>query len=198
MIRRRLTLAGLAGLAGCSVLPQPKYVQQTQWPLGVRRPRQEPPRRGGKVLLVTDLGAAPGLDRVGLQWLEPNGTLHVDFYNQWAVPPAQGVTEDLRQWLQASGLFAAVLGQGSVGVVPDLTLQGQLSRFWAQLNTKTALATIDITLLNSRASPSKVLLQRSVPAEAPMPSDNVQGVANGLKAALAGVLTKIEQILAAR
>ena len=49
----------------------------------------------------------------GLQWLQRDGSVHVDFYEQWAVPPAQAVEDDLRQWLADSGRFRAVVAPGS-------------------------------------------------------------------------------------
>lgn len=112
LLSRRYVLLGAAGLAGCSVLPKTPYVEQTQWPLIVKRPETFPRRANGRVLAVRDVTPAPGLDQRGLQWLLPNGSVHVDFYNQWAVPPAQAVTTDLQQWLAASGLFSAVVGGG--------------------------------------------------------------------------------------
>ena len=105
------------------MVPQAAYVQRTVWPLTVRRKVALPPRRGGKVLVVRDLTAGPGLDQRGVQWLLPNGSLHVDYYNQWAVPPAEGVTDDLRRWLADSGLFAAVVGPDS-GVAGDYCAGG--------------------------------------------------------------------------
>ena len=51
-MRRRLVLAGLAGLGGCSVLPQTPYVQRRDWPLDVRRPTTAVAPKQGRVLLV--------------------------------------------------------------------------------------------------------------------------------------------------
>ena len=106
-MRRRWVLAGVAALAGCSLLPQTPYVQRRDWPLDVRRPvGGAAPGRDGRVLLVRSVRAGPGLEARGLQWLQRDGSVHVDFYEQWAVPPAQAVEDDLRQWLADAGLFA--------------------------------------------------------------------------------------------
>lgn len=63
-----------------------------------------------------------------MQWLRADGSLHVDFCKQWAVPLAEGITDDLRRWLAASGLFAAVVGPDS-GLAGDLVLEGELTAF---------------------------------------------------------------------
>jgi cholesterol transport system auxiliary component len=195
VIRRRTVFAALAGLTGCSVLPQPKYVQQTQWPFAVQPARALPAPAHGKVLLVRDVSAAPGLDQRGLQWLESNGSVHVDFYNQWAVSPAAGVTSDLQQWLAGSGLFSAVVGANS-GLVPDLILDTELTRFVADPRNLTAHAAAQITVIDAHAVPSRVALQRTVTGDARMPTDTPQGVAEGLRSALAVLLGQVEAAVA--
>ena len=191
MIARRAVVLGGVGLAGCSVLPQPKYVQQTQWPLQVRPPHTSPRPARGKVLLVRDVQASPGVDRLGLQWYEPNGSVHVDFYNQWSVPPSQAVTSNLQQWLAGSGLFSAVVSPGS-GLSPGLILDTQLTQFTADPRTMTAHAGLQITLINPDRTPAQVLLQRSVAGQARMPADSPEGVADGLQAALADALGRVQ------
>ena len=110
--RRRAVLASLLGLGGCGLSQRP-YLERRQWPLIVRRPAALPARARGRVLLVRSIRAGPGLEARGLQSLQPDGSVKVDFYEEWAVPPAQAIEDDLRQWLAASGLFAAVLAPGS-------------------------------------------------------------------------------------
>lgn len=191
MIVRRAVVLVSAGLAACSVLPQPKYVQQTQWPLQLHPPRTVPPPANGKVLLIRDVQASPGVDRLGLQWYEQNGSVHVDFYNQWAVAPSQAVTNNLQQWLAASGLFAAVVSPGS-GLSPGLILDTQLTQFIADPRTMTAHAALQITLINPNRTPSQALLQQSIAGQARMPTDTPQGVAEGLQAAFADALGKVQ------
>jgi ABC-type uncharacterized transport system auxiliary subunit len=177
------------------VLPQQKYVEQTQWPLVVRRPDTTPPRAKGHVLVVRDIRPAPGLEQRGLQWLLSDGSVHVDFYNQWAVPPAQAVTDDLRRWLAASGLFAAVVAPDS-GLTPDLTLEGDLSAFIADPRRLTAHAALAIVLLDQHPVPAKVLLQRTISADAHMSADTPSGVADALRTALSDVLRETEAAIA--
>lgn len=190
-LSRRLLLVGTAALGGCSVLPQAAYVERTEWPLVVRCPSVLPPRTGGKVLVVRDLTPAPGLERRGVQWLRPDGSLHVDFYNQWAVPPAEGVTDDLRRWLAGSGLFAAVVGPDS-GLAGDLVLEGELTSFLgdpAKMQARVALA---LVLIGARATPAKVLMQRTIVGEAPIQAATPAGMVAALLVGLRGALNETE------
>lgn len=192
--RRRLAWLGAAGLARCSVLPQTTYVQQTQWPLIVKRPETLPRRPDGRVLTVSDVTPAPGLDQRGVQWLLPNGSVHVDFYNQWAVAPASAVTTDLQQWLAASGLFSAVVAAGA-GLTPDLVLQATLTTFIADPGTLTAHAALALVLIDQRPAQARVILQRTVSADAHMTSDTPEGIVDALRVALAEVLLTTESAL---
>ena len=192
---RRLILAGAAALSGCSVIPAAKYIQPVEWPLTVRRPVALPPRVGGKVLVVRELTPAPGLERRGVQWLRPDGSLHVDFYNQWAVPPAQAVTDDLRRWLADSGLFAAVVGPDS-GVSGDLVLEGELTAFLGDPARREARVALALVLIAARAEPAKVLVQRTITGEAPLgTSARAAGVVGALRTALTGVFARTEAVL---
>ena len=148
-VKRRAVLASLLGLGGCGLSQRP-YLERRQWPLIVRRPTTEPARPRGRVLLVRTVRAGPGLEARGLQSLQPDGSVKVDFYEEWAVPPAQAVEDDLRQWLAASGLFAAVLAPGS-RLPADLVLEGDLTAFWADVPAMRARASLETRAARSTA-----------------------------------------------
>jgi ABC-type uncharacterized transport system auxiliary subunit len=151
-------------------------------------------RRG--VLLVRDVRAGPGLEVRGLQWLQPDGSVHVDFYEQWAVPPAQAAEDDLRQWLVDAGLFSAVVAPGS-RLNADFVLEGELDALVADLNTGVVRAALALVLLDQRPNPTKVLLQKTETAEVKLAGTDPPAIAAGLKAALADVLRQAETDVAA-
>ena len=194
-VPRRAFLAGAAALGGCSVLPQPAYVQRTTWPLSIAPPQQRPPRAHGKVLVVRDFQAAPGLDQVGVQWLNADGSVHVDFYNLWEVTPARAAADNARRWLAASGLFAAVIAPDS-GLSADLTLEGELTTFTADPRVLQGRAALSITLLDQRATPPRVRTQTALAATAHMTADTPSGVVAAQKAALASLMGQVVGLLA--
>ncbi|HEX3399196.1 MAG TPA: ABC-type transport auxiliary lipoprotein family protein [Acetobacteraceae bacterium] len=187
---------GVAALGGCSLLPQSPYVQRRDWPLDVRRGSVAAPRRRGRVLLVRSIQAGPGLEVRGLQWLQRDGSVHVDFYEQWAVPPAQAAEDDLRQWLVDAGLFSAVVAPGS-RLNADFVLEGELDALVADLNTGVARAALALVLLDQRPNPTKVLLQKTESAEVKLAGTDPPAIAAGLKAALADALRQAETDVAA-
>jgi ABC-type uncharacterized transport system auxiliary subunit len=199
MIRRRGLLgAGLLGgiaAAGCSVLPAAQYPQLREWPIVASRPDPKSARAGGPVLLVRSVTAAPGLERRGLQTVQRDGSMHVDFYEQWAVPPAEGVEAALREWLAGSGLFSAVIGSGS-RLSADLALESELTRFAADPGTGNAEVSLAIALLDLRRGATRVRLQRTLTADAPLSGSDAPAAAHAILAALADVLGQAVQALA--
>ncbi|MDR3538332.1 MAG: ABC-type transport auxiliary lipoprotein family protein [Acetobacteraceae bacterium] len=199
-MRRRTLLGGAVALfggsvGGCSVLPSQPYVQRRDWPLAVRRGEARGPRIGGRMLLVRSVTAAPGLEARGVQWLLPDGSVHVDYYEQWAVPPAQAVEDDLRQWLADAGLFAAVVGPGS-RINADLVLEGELTALVGDLQAGVARASLALVLLDQHPNPAKVLLQQTATATVPLASNEPKAVVAALQAAVAAVLRQAEATVA--
>jgi cholesterol transport system auxiliary component len=193
---RRWLLASGAALAGCSVLPQEPYLQRRNWPLAVRRPEALAPNPRGRVLLVRDIQAGPGLESNGLQWLQPDGSVHVDFYEQWAVPPAEAVTDDVRHWLADAGLFSAVVTPGS-RMNADFVLEGELDALIADVGNKSARVAVALVLLDQRPGTTKVLLQKTERAEVPLAGTDPPAIVQAVKAALADVLRETEADVAA-
>ena len=195
-MRRRWVLAGIASLSGCSLLPQAPYVQRRDWPLDVNRPSVVPRNQRGRVLLLRTVRAGPGLDARGMQWLQRDGSLHVDFYEQWAVPPAQAVENDLRQWLADSGRFSAVVAAGS-RLNADLVLEGELDTFVADPNTGMARVALALVLIDQRQGSTTVLLQRTVAAEVGLGGGQPPAIADAMRAAIVDVLRQTETDIAA-
>jgi ABC-type uncharacterized transport system auxiliary subunit len=195
-MRRRSILAMVAVLGGCSLLPSTPYLQRRDWPLDVRRPSTAAPRRNGRVLLVRSIRAGPGLEERGLRWLQRDGSLHVDFYEQWAVPPAQAVEDDLRQWLADAGLFRAIIAPGS-RLNADYVLEGELDAFAADLNANAARVALALVLLDQRQGAAKALLQRTIAGEVRLAGTEPPAIADAMKAALTDVLQQTETVIAA-
>jgi ABC-type uncharacterized transport system auxiliary subunit len=195
-MRRRILLLGAAALGGCSLLPSSDYLQQREWPLDVHRDTTLPAPSRGKVLLVRTIRSGPGLEERGMQWLLRDGSVHVDFYEQWAVPPAQAVEDDIRQWLAGAGLFSAVVAPGS-RLDADYILDGELTTFIADPNAGVAHVAVALVLLDQHPTPIKVLLQRTESADVRLAGTDPPAIAAAMKAAIVEVLRKIEADVAA-
>lgn len=198
-MNRRTLLATLPlAFSGCGLSQRP-YLERRQWPLIVRRPVALPPRPGGRVLLVRAIRAAPGLDVRGLQTMRADGSLAADFYEEWLVPPAEAIEDDLRQWLAASGAFSAVLAPGS-RLPADQVLEGDLTAFWADLATMRARMTLGIVLLDQNRANGTVRIQtqQTFTSETPLAATDAPAVAAALRTAVSDVLGQIETAVKGR
>jgi ABC-type uncharacterized transport system auxiliary subunit len=193
VLRGAIAAAGVAALAGCGLSERP-YIAQRQWPLFVSRPTALPPRKRGLVALVRAVQAAPGLEQRGLQTLRPDGSVDVAFYEQWIVEPAAGVEESLRQWLAASGLFAAVLAPGS-RLSADIVIESTLTTFLADPPSGVARVALAVDAIDQRRSPAHVVAQGNLRATAPLHGSDAPAEVTTLKDALASVLTDVELLL---
>ncbi len=197
-MRRRIflaaTTAAALGLAGCGLSERP-YEEKRDWPLTTRRPEHLAANPRGKVILLRSMQAGPGLETRGLRSLRADGSVRSDFYETWAVPPAQGVEAALRDWLSACGRYAAVLAPGS-RVTPDLILETTLTEFVADPPHGRARAAMTLVVLDNHGADARVRTQRVLAAEAPLAGDDAPAIAHALLAALASLLESAEQALA--
>ena len=203
--RRPLLLAFSAvGGASCSVLPSRPYREVQRYALAPERPRREPPAKRGPVLLLRSVRAAPGMDSRGLRIVGAGGQVDTEFYNEWAAPPVELVEEAMRQWLAASGLFAAVVAPGS-RLRPGLVLEAELLRLQAEPRAGLARAGLAALLLEEPRDASqqaRILGQFTPEGTAPLPgaarrADTVPAgeAAAAMRDALAAALAALERDL---
>jgi len=190
---KRRMFVGLLALSGCGLSERP-YVQRRDWPLEARRPEHVPPNPKGKVLLVRRVQAAPGLAGRGLRSLQADGSVHGDFHENWAVPPAQGADAALRDWLSACGRFSAVLAPGS-RLRADLVLEATLTDFIADIPAGKARAAMTIVLLREHPAGLRLRAQKTLTGEAALTGGDPPSLALALRAAMAQLLAAVEQAL---
>ncbi|MCU0987107.1 MAG: hypothetical protein MUC89_19575 [Acetobacteraceae bacterium] len=111
--RRSLLLAAPALAAGCSNPLSRPFPEKTFFVLDVRRPQRLPPNPRGRVLALRTVTPAPGVELRGLVTRLAGGQQRADFWNEFFAPPASLVQDQLRTWLADSGLFSAVVDQGT-------------------------------------------------------------------------------------
>lgn len=194
LMNRRTLLASMLALAGCGLSERP-YLEKRDWPLKVGRPDNAPPNPRGRVLLVRTVQAGPGLETRGLATIQADGSVKAEFYENWSVPPAEGTDASLREWLAASGRFAAVLNPGS-RMTADLVLEATLTALIADPGKGVAGAALSVVVLDQRGGGTRVRAQRMIQAEAPLAGTDAPARVAAMKAALAEVLAQAEATLA--
>ncbi len=201
MHRRPLLLALPVLLAGCSVLPDRPYREVRRFTLAPERPGPLPPAPRGPALLLRGLRAAPGLDQRGLRRLDANGQVSLDFWAEWAAPPAELAEEATRRWLAASGRFAAIAAPGS-RLRTGLVLEAELTRLHTEPaggRARAGLAGLLLLEAPESGTAPRILGQFQAEGAAPLPAgEDAALAAAAMTAALAQALGVLEgQIVAA-
>ncbi len=198
-MNRRLILCAPLALSACaSLLPAQKYIAHTNWPLAPAPPAQNPANPSGPILMVRAITAAPGLEQQGLQSLAPDGSLNIDYYNNWVAPPADALTQALLSWAQASGVFSAVIAPGS-RLTPAFILEGELTTLLADPAKNQATAVLSLVLIKPATGltlSARPLVQRCITGAAPLSGATPAAQAAAQNAALASVLTQAMALLA--
>lgn len=194
---RRLMLLAPAILAACSVLPDRPFVETLRFPLDPRRTGAPVAGRGRRSLLLRTLRAGAALEARNLRILRPDGTEQVDFYAEWAAPPAEGAEQALRRWLIESRLFSAVLAPGT-RLTPDFVLEGELTTLIADQARGVGRAELSLLLIDERNG-SRLVGQLVSEGTAPLPGGTEpptpEQAAAAMVAALGNAFASLERAL---
>ncbi|OYV67615.1 MAG: hypothetical protein B7Z59_00915 [Acidiphilium sp. 37-67-22] len=195
-ISRRLALTAPLALAGCgTVLSEQPYRPRIDWPLAPPPDLRAASRPSRSVVKVHGLDAGPALTDRGLITLEANGSIHRGYYDRWATAPADAVTAALIAWLQASGDFAAVVGDGS-SVTADLTVGGTLDTLLAASARGEARAALTLVVAKPVGIGDRPLAQRRLSGSAPLAGTTPEDLVAAQRNALAGVLRQAVTLVA--
>jgi len=194
MISRRLIVfAAPLALSGCgSLISSQPYIARTDWPLAPKPPDIAAHGSGHGVVLVRSVLAGPGLDQTGLITLQPDGSMHRGYYNRWAVPPAEALTAALIAWLQASGDFKAVVGEGTA-LTPNLIVETTLDTLLADPPRHEARSAMTLVVAKPAGLGEIPVVQRRLVAIEPLAGATASTLVAAQRAA---VVSLMEQALA--
>jgi cholesterol transport system auxiliary component len=198
MRRRALLLAAPALAVGCSNPLSRPFPEKTFFVLDVRRPQRLPPNPRGRVLALRTVTPAPGVELRGLVTRLAGGQQRADFWNEFFAPPASLVQDQLRTWLADSGLFSAVVDQGT-RATPALALEPVLNGLFADatVSPPQARAQMQVLLLGLDRTPPRVLTRGDHDRAAQIASVEPAAIVAGFNVALAAIFAEIEASLRA-
>lgn len=195
-----LTLAVLALVfaTGCvgSAFKRPP-VEKRYFDLEIQRSGTQAPKAGAPVLAVRRVQVSPRYEGRELVYRTGPTSFTSDYYNLFFVPPAQMLTQDLRQWLDRSGLFARVVDAGSL-VRPDLVLEANAAVFCGDYSTKPGKAVVEVQflLLDEGSADMAILFSRDYQREVAVSGGEPKDLVAGLRQAVAAIYADLEKDLA--
>jgi ABC-type uncharacterized transport system auxiliary subunit len=121
-----------------------------------------------------------------------------DYYHQFLVLPGIMITEETRDWLADSGLFARVTAVGS-RLEPTYLLEGNVVDLYADFTPKAApeaIMEIRFFLLAGPEGDESVVLSETYRAATPISTKTAEAVIEALSKSLADILTRLEADIA--
>jgi cholesterol transport system auxiliary component len=180
--RLPVVLLLLVALAGCSMLagrPRPVSHHVLLIPPGAAFTSSRDIGRNADVILLRDTEAPGVFQSVRLVYSRTPGALSYYQYARWAETPARSLNGLMRQRLNASGLFGAVVPLGA-GVQAEYQLNTRLQDFFhdVSLTPGVARVTLEAELVSRRDA--RLIARQVFRGEAPVVSDDATGAASGL------------------
>ncbi len=104
------------------------------------------------------------------------------------------ITEEVRQWMEAAGLFEVVLA-GPSRIEADLFLEGRITALYGDFRGSPPLAVteLEFTVLRERPASPELLLSRSYRREIPLSEKSPQALVRGFSEAAGEILMRFEQ-----
>lgn len=193
--RRLLRLAALLPLGACGNALEKPYPDKRTYVLEAIRPDRRPPNPRGPVLLLRRVQAAPGYEGRGLIF-RTGSEQRIDFYQEFALPPAQAIAATAADWFTASGRFSAVIPAHSQ-LEPRYALEGELNGLYARLDPPAPRLVIDLSLrlLDLRGAVPTIAARHDLRGPRPLADASGDAYARAAGQAVAEALTGLETAL---
>ncbi len=196
-----LALAALVpALAGCLSLKDP-YPNQRQYVIDLARPQTKAAQSLGGVLKVRTFRVSTPFDGAQLVYRTTGVTYQTDFYNIFLARPGDLVTDSVRTWLSASGVFPSVVHDSS-RIQAAYLLEANVLRLYGDYRDKSApvaVLEIEFFILRQSGGAAEVIFHKTYASAVPLPSrapsDLVKGFGKSLEDILSAFAVELEKAL---
>ena len=183
-------------LAGCFSFEK-SYPEKRYFALSTSRASPALTATLDDVLAVRPLRISPGY--AGSEFVYQTGdvTLESDFYNEFFIPPSRLITEEVRRWFEASGLFETVVDSVSP-IESTYVLEGAVQAIYGEYLPSApprAALKLQFFLLANKEEGVEVRLQKNFSKKVDLPDDTAPALVRGWNQALGEILTELEGAL---
>lgn len=182
-------------LAGCL---RGSYVEKHTFVLDVSRGGPASVARPGTVLRIRRFRVSSRYENKSFVYRTGDLSYEPDYYNQFLTSPSALITEEVREWLAASGLFEQVV-DFSGEVTPTYILEGIVKDLYGDYsergNRPRAKVVIDFILVEEVSGVSKIVFQKSYGREVPVKGIAPAALVQGWNKALEKILAEFEKDL---
>jgi ABC-type uncharacterized transport system auxiliary subunit len=182
-------------LPGCSLK---KAVQQSapetrHFVLEASRSDSAGSAQNESVLYVRDMTVSPRYEGTGFVSKRGEAEYTTDFYNRFLIPPDLLVTQEVRDWVLAAGVFGQVIHSGSL-VAPTHALEGRVNALYGDYSVQPpqAVLEIELFLVENPLDRSAVVFHERYREEVPLDDRKPESLVLGWNTGLARALGKLE------
>jgi uncharacterized lipoprotein YmbA len=191
-----LLLVVSAMTGGCSLRKQSPA--KLRYLVEAKRPGGPTTATAQATLRVRNLQIAAPFEGKGFVYRNSGQNYETDFYHEFLIPPQLMLTEQVRQWLGASGLFRAVPGPASK-LDSSHSLEGDVTALYGDFRdqaTPKVVLEIHFLIVNDQGSSPQIVLQKSYRQEVKAESHSPEALVAGWSNVLAKILAELERDLA--
>lgn len=184
-------------LAGCA--PKKSFPDKRYYVLDASRPRGASSPAKDVVLSVRRLRVSPRYERKGLVYRTGELNYESDFYNEFLISPSAILTQEVRQWMEASHLFRNVVASASHMAVSYI-LEGNVTALYGDYRdagSPKAVLEMQFFLISDISVETEVAFQRDYREEVPLKETSPEALVDGWNEALGQILAALEQDLRA-
>lgn len=185
-------------LCGCSVAPRKEYPVRRHYVLDVKRVGDAAKPATDAVARVRRVRPSPIAAGTELVYRIDDVGYETDFYNRFLTAPAGLITAEIRQWLQASEVFANVVDDGS-RIDARYTIECSLLALHADYREPKAPAAVmdlQVFLVDDKDHEGKVVFHQTYRQTAKLSSTSPPALVKGFSRCLRDALAALEKDLA--
>ena len=195
---KRLMAMGVLIALICSGCAQREAILKDTFLLDAQRGGQSLKASPKTVLAVRPFSIAPAFQGKGLVYRTDEDQYESDFYNEYFVSPSAMMTDQTRDWLSESGVFAEVLLPVS-SVKPTHVLEGHIKQIVADVRDKgdlQAVVELSFFLLEQDKHDRKILFHKTYRVTQPLESRTASACIAAMNQCLSEILGDLEKDLA--
>ena len=183
-------------LAGCFSFEK-SYPEKRYFTLSTSRASPELTATLDGVLAIRPLRISPSYAGSEFVYRTGDVTLESDFYNEFFIPPNRLITEEVRRWFEAAGLFETIVDSASP-VEPTYVLEGAIQAIYGEYRASApprAALELQFFFLANKEEEVEILLQKNISKKVDVADDTAAALVRGWNQALGEILTELEEAL---
>ena len=183
-------------VSGCIRLAS-SYPEKRYFLIDISRQEDVSPRATDEVLRVVTLSVSPQYEGKDFVYRKGDVVYESDFYNEFLISPTDIFTEQVRQWVAKSGLFAQVADLSGYNE-PTFFLGGTVTALFGDfrdISAPKAIMEIEFLLSRDVSAKGEAAFQNRYHREIPLDGPSPQALVKGWDEALRQILTDLEKDL---